>query len=119
MGSGKSSLLQAIVGEMEKITGQVNVDGSISFVSQQAWIQNMSLKDNILFDATDKHPDASIERRKNSGKERRLRYNDVIDACSLTSDLEILSNGDATEIGENGINLSGNNSLERESQTYR
>ena len=93
---------------MEKISGNVRVDGSISYVSQQAWIQNMSLKGNILFDATEKHPDASINRRKIKEHERRLRYNDVIVACSLTSDLEILSNGDSTEIGENGINLSGN-----------
>ena len=97
---------------MELLKGTINLKGKFAYVSQQAWIQNMSLKDNILFDATDKHPDASIDRRKNSGKERRLRYNDVIDACSLTSDLEILSNGDVTEIGENGINLSGNDSLE-------
>ena len=100
---------------MELLKGTINLKGKFAYVSQQAWIQNMSLKDNIIFDATDVHPNASIDRRNTSGKERRLRYNDVIDACSLTSDLEILSNGDATEIGENGINLSGNNSLERES----
>ena len=99
---------------MELLKGSINLKGKFAYVSQQAWIQNMSLKDNILFDATDKHPDASVNRRKITEKERRLRYNDVIDACSLTSDLEILSNGDSTEIGENGINLSGNIFLETE-----
>ena len=91
VGSGKSSLLQAIVGEMEKISGNVRVDGSISYVSQQAWIQNLSLKDNILF----------------SKPYQENRYKEIIHACALEADLKLLSNGDQTEIGENGINLSG------------
>ena len=91
VGSGKSSLLQAILGEMEKNSGDVNINGTISFVSQQAWIQNLSLKDNILF----------------SQAYQKQRYQNAINVCALEADLKILSNGDQTEIGENGINLSG------------
>ena len=91
VGSGKSSLLQAILGEMEMISGNVKINGTISFVSQQAWIQNLSLKDNILF----------------SQPYQKQRYQNIVRACALEADLNILSNGDQTEIGENGINLSG------------
>ena len=91
VGSGKSSLLQAILGEMEMISGNVKTNGTISFVSQQAWIQNLSLKDNILF----------------SQPYQKQRYQNIVRACALEADLNILSNGDQTEIGENGINLSG------------
>ncbi|XP_053376083.1 multidrug resistance-associated protein 1-like isoform X1 [Mercenaria mercenaria] len=91
VGSGKSSLLSAILGEMEKDTGNVNVDGSVAYVPQQAWIQNNTLRDNVLF----------------GNKYRKQTYTDVIDACSLKRDLDILPGKDQTEIGEKGINLSG------------
>ncbi|XP_006558751.1 multidrug resistance-associated protein 1 [Apis mellifera] len=91
VGSGKSSLLSALLGEMEKINGRVNTKGSIAYVSQQAWIQNASLQDNVLF-----------------GKSlHKNLYNRVIEACALTPDLKVLPAGDQTEIGEKGINLSG------------
>ena len=91
IGSGKSSLISAILGEIEKIEGDSRIVGRISYVAQQAWIQNMSVKDNILF-----------------GKDiDEERYYSVLDACALASDLEILPSGDLTEIGENGVNLSG------------
>ena len=65
--------------------------GSVAYVSQQAWIQNATVKDNILF-----------------GKTFDLQlYNQVIEACALKADLDILPGGDQTEIGEKGINLSG------------
>ena len=84
MGSGKSSLLSACLGEMEKISGRVNVSGSTAYASQQAWIQNATLKDNILF-----------------GKAYdQVLYHQVLNACSLMSDLELLPAGDMTEIGE-------------------
>ena len=96
---------------MEVLDGSINAMGSVAYVSQQAWIQNMSLKENIMFGDTSndllpsspshsKYPASSVSSQK--------RYDRVIDACSLKSDLEMLSNGDETEIGENGINLSGN-----------
>ncbi|KAI8519550.1 Multidrug resistance-associated protein 1 [Branchiostoma belcheri] len=91
IGSGKSSLLSALLGEMEKTNGSVSVKGSTAYVSQQPWIQNATLRDNILFDSP----------------MNRCRYDEVLDSCALGPDLEMLSGGDLTEIGEKGINLSG------------
>ncbi|XP_060605432.1 multidrug resistance-associated protein 1-like [Ruditapes philippinarum] len=91
VGAGKSSLMSAILGEMQKINGKVNVDGSTAYVPQQAWIQNATVKDNIIFGQ-------QVESKK---------YKKIIDACALKSDLDILQGGDMTEIGEKGINLSG------------
>ncbi|XP_071376110.1 multidrug resistance-associated protein 1 isoform X3 [Centroberyx affinis] len=91
VGSGKSSLLSALLGEMEKLEGTVAVKGSVAYVPQQAWIQNATLKDNIVF-----------------GQERKESwYHRVVEACTLLPDLEILPAGDNTEIGEKGVNLSG------------
>ncbi|XP_036795301.1 multidrug resistance-associated protein 1 isoform X1 [Oncorhynchus mykiss] len=91
VGSGKSSLLSALLGEMEKLEGSVSVKGSVAYVPQQAWIQNATLKDNIVF-----------------GQERKESwYHRVVEACALLPDLEILPAGDGTEIGEKGVNLSG------------
>ncbi|XP_042171983.1 multidrug resistance-associated protein 1-like [Oncorhynchus tshawytscha] len=91
VGSGKSSLLSAMLGETEKRSGHVSVKGSVAYVPQQAWIQNATLKDNIVF-----------------GQERKESwYRRVVEACALLPDLEILPAGDGTEIGEKGLNLSG------------
>ena len=90
-GSGKSGLLSAIIGELEPVEGTIASRGAIAYVSQVAWIQNATLKDNVLFG---KPLDAA-------------RYAEVVDACALRADLEQLPDGDATEIGEKGINLSG------------
>ncbi|GAV06013.1 hypothetical protein RvY_16055 [Ramazzottius varieornatus] len=91
VGSGKSSLCSALLGLMEKIGGDVAIKGKIGYVPQQAWIQNLTLRDNILF-----------------GKEYQpWRYDKTLDTCSLRKDLEMLSAGDRTEIGERGTNLSG------------
>lgn len=91
VGSGKTSLFSAILGEMEKTLGKVNTVGSVSYVSQQAWIQNATVQDNIIFGkAMDK-----------------IFYDKIIDACALLPDFKTLSAGDKTEIGEKGINLSG------------
>ncbi|KAL8582638.1 hypothetical protein ACOMHN_028703 [Nucella lapillus] len=91
VGTGKSSLISAILGEMRKLQGSVVVQSSVAYVPQQAWIQNATLKDNILF-----------------GKGAHSRtYESIIDACALRPDLDILPGGDETEIGEKGINLSG------------
>ncbi|KAF8561375.1 hypothetical protein P879_07964 [Paragonimus westermani] len=91
VGSGKSSLLHALLGDMERLNGCVNVKGSVAYVSQQPWIFNATLRDNILF----------------LKPYEPVRYEKVIKACGLTPDLQILPNGDATEIGDKGINLSG------------
>ncbi|XP_065088176.1 multidrug resistance-associated protein 1-like [Ochlerotatus camptorhynchus] len=91
VGTGKSSLISALLGEMEKVKGSVNTDGTIAFVPQQAWIQNATLRENILFG---KSYDAQ-------------KYDRVLECCALKPDLEMLPGGDTTEIGEKGINLSG------------
>uniref|UniRef100_A0A8C7R454 ATP-binding cassette, sub-family C (CFTR/MRP), member 3 n=1 Tax=Oncorhynchus mykiss TaxID=8022 RepID=A0A8C7R454_ONCMY len=91
VGCGKSSLVSALLGEMEKMEGDISIQGSVAYVPQQAWIQNATLRDNILFGkAYNEH-----------------KYRCCLDACALTQDLEVLPGGDLTEIGEKGINLSG------------
>ena len=69
----------------------VKICGNIAYVSQQPWIQNMTLQQNILFD--------------NSFNQEK--YKQTLQCCALIEDLKLLSNSDETEIGENGINLSG------------
>ncbi|MQM18513.1 hypothetical protein Taro_051506 [Colocasia esculenta] len=91
VGSGKSSLLSCILGEIPKISGNVRLCGSTAYVSQSPWIQSGKIEDNVLF-----------------GKEMdRSKYERVLEACCLKKDLEILPFGDQTVIGERGINLSG------------
>ncbi|CAF1567438.1 unnamed protein product, partial [Didymodactylos carnosus] len=91
VGSGKSSILSALLGEMTKVQGQVTVGGRMAYVPQQAWIMNSTLQQNILF-----------------GKDLdREQYDLIIEACALKQDLDMLLHGDQTEIGEKGINLSG------------
>ncbi|KAI6219243.1 Multidrug resistance protein mrp-7 [Aphelenchoides besseyi] len=91
VGAGKSSLLSALLGEMTKLRGYVGMHGQVAYVPQQPWIQNMTLRNNICF-----------------GRPfNQTFYNKVINMCALKSDLEILQQGDQTEIGEKGINLSG------------
>lgn len=92
VGSGKSSLLSGLLGEMNKLNdGTININGQTAYVPQQAWIQNESVKNNILF---------------GSPFDEKY-YHHVLKSCSLMSDLKIMPAGDATEIGEKGINLSG------------
>ncbi|KAM9715837.1 ATP-binding cassette sub-family C member 3 isoform 4-T4 [Menidia menidia] len=91
VGCGKSSLISALLGEMEKLEGEVSIRGSVAYVPQQAWIQNATLRDNILFGNT----------------YNEQKYRCVLEACALTPDMEVLPGGDMTEIGEKGINLSG------------
>ncbi|CAI8603785.1 unnamed protein product [Vicia faba] len=91
VGSGKSSLLASILGEMHRISGKVQVCGSTAYVAQTSWIQNGTIEENILFGLP----------------MNRQKYNDVIRVCCLEKDLEMMEYGDQTEIGERGINLSG------------
>ncbi|XP_065205461.1 multidrug resistance-associated protein 1-like isoform X2 [Planococcus citri] len=91
VGSGKSSLLSAFLGEMYKLSGVVNTRGTIAYVPQEAWIQNTTVKDNITFG----------EAVKGS------YYDRVLEACALKPDLETFPGGHLTEIGVKGINLSG------------
>lgn len=91
VGSGKSSLLAALAGDMRQINGRAIMGGSKAYCPQSAWIQNATVLDNITF-----------------GKELdESQFSQVVEACSLRHDLDILPGGRLTEIGERGINLSG------------
>ncbi|KAL8192682.1 hypothetical protein R6Q57_027492 [Mikania cordata] len=91
VGSGKSTLLAGILGEVPIIEGTVRVYGSIAYVTQSAWIQTGSIRDNILF----------------GSKMENRRYQETLEKCSLMKDLQLFPYGDLTEIGERGVNLSG------------
>ncbi|KAF9973901.1 hypothetical protein BGZ73_002829 [Actinomortierella ambigua] len=107
-GSGKSSLLMALLGEMDVLSGKLYLprraagsreldpatglmNDGVAYVSQQAWLQNATIRNNILF----------------GSPYEEERYNEVIRVCALERDLEIFEDGDKTEIGEKGITLSG------------
>lgn len=90
--SGKTALLQAILGELDMLDGQlIRPAEPIGYCAQAPWLQSMSIRDNILFSAP--HEDR--------------RYRAVLDACALTPDLAEFKAGDLSLIGENGIGLSG------------
>ncbi|XP_011308333.1 multidrug resistance-associated protein 5 [Fopius arisanus] len=91
VGSGKSSLLRAALGQLRITTGKLSRDGSCAYVSQQAWIINATFKENIIF---------------GNGFDAQ-RYYAAINLCELQEDLEMLPAADDTEIGERGVNLSG------------
>ncbi|XP_052214648.1 ATP-binding cassette sub-family C member 5-like isoform X1 [Dreissena polymorpha] len=91
VGCGKSSLLSALLGRLINVSGKTAIQGSTAYVSQQAWIMNTSVRENILFgEEYDEH-----------------RYASVVEACCLVEDFGDFVDGDMTEIGERGINLSG------------
>lgn len=108
-GSGKTSLLMALLGEMKLVEGQVYLPGvttnraelpvdpetlltdSIAYCAQEAWLVNDTIKENIVF----------------ASPFDKQRYNAVIKACALERDLAILEAGDQTLVGEKGISLSG------------
>lgn len=92
IGSGKSSLLSALVGEMKSDSNtKVTFCGSVGYSPQQAWIQNATIRENITF-----------------GKPFSAKvYHAVLKACALEKDLRLFQDGDQTEIGEKGVNLSG------------
>ncbi|RHY25855.1 hypothetical protein DYB25_012421, partial [Aphanomyces astaci] len=90
-GCGKSSLLRGVLGEAHAVDGSIYKYGTIAYVAQQPFILNATVRDNILFGLPFDH----------------ARYTEAIDVCCLESDLATLGAGDATEIGEKGITLSG------------
>ncbi len=92
VGSGKSSLLMALLGEMPYIKSAGNqMNGSVFYVPQEPWIFPATVKENILF-----------------GKEfTKAKFDEIVDICSLRNDLDLLSGGEDTLIGERGANLSG------------
>ena len=91
VGSGKSSFLQAILGDLWKTQGEVEVHGNVAYVAQQPWILNATVKENIVFGYRyDSH-----------------FYEQTIKACALLDDFTQLPDGDETVVGERGISLSG------------
>lgn len=91
VGQGKTSLLSALIGDMYRRQGTVRVRGRVTYAAQTAWIINASLKDNIVFGL-------EFDQKK---------YDHIVFASGLLPDIAMLPGGDATEIGERGINLSG------------
>ncbi|XP_005164763.1 ATP-binding cassette sub-family C member 9 isoform X8 [Danio rerio] len=95
VGCGKSSLLLAMLGEMQTISGKVYWSNknrySVAYATQKSWLLNATVEENITF----------------GSPFNKQRYKAVIDACSLQPDIDLLPFGDQTEIGERGINLSG------------
>lgn len=94
VGSGKTSLIASMLGEMRMISGSVTVSSStkgIAYVTQEAWIRNATIKENILF----------------GSPYVKTKYDKIVKACELLSDFKLQPAGDETEIGEKGINLSG------------
>ncbi|KAL4960038.1 putative ABC transporter [Aspergillus stella-maris] len=108
-GAGKSLLLQALIGEVDIVKGSVTfpqtitnldppvephnwiVEGAVAYVSQDPWIENATIRDSILFGLP----------------MNRARYDEILETCALLPDLKIFPEGDKTDIGANGINLSG------------
>ena len=91
VGSGKSSLLMTILGELPTLNGRVSVNGRIAYLSQMSWIFSGTIRDNILFGR-------SFEPK---------RYQEIVEVCCMQTDLHNFSQGDLTEIGHRGVSLSG------------
>ncbi|KAJ3614567.1 hypothetical protein NHX12_018139 [Muraenolepis orangiensis] len=94
VGCGKTSLLAAITGELTRLSGAVYVEGreaGFGLAAQEPWIQHATVRDNILF----------------GKKYDPVFYQAVVEACALSDDLNVLPQGDRTEVGENGVTLSG------------
>ncbi|CAL8405255.1 unnamed protein product [Arctogadus glacialis] len=95
VGCGKSSLLLAMLGEMQILNGRVSWSNknrySVAYAAQKSWLLNATVEENITF----------------GSPFSKQRYKAVIEACSLQPDIDLLPFGDQTEIGERGINLSG------------
>lgn len=91
VGSGKSALIQSILGDLFRVKGFATIHGSVAYVSQIPWIMNGTVKENILF----------------GHKYDPSFYEKTVKACALNVDLSILPQGDQTLVGEKGISLSG------------
>lgn len=91
VGSGKTGLLKALCGELSVIGGSIDVKGSLAYCTQDAWLQNLTLRDNILF----------------GQKYNEEWYNQVLEHCELFDDIKQMPKGDQTDVGERGISLSG------------
>lgn len=92
VGAGKTALLQCLLGELDELEGTKSLaNEAIGYCAQTAWLQSMTIRDNILFFAP----------------YDEIRYRKVVDACELSQDFASFAHGDLSNIGENGIGLSG------------
>ncbi|XP_057653050.1 ATP-binding cassette sub-family C member 4-like [Diorhabda carinulata] len=91
VGSGKSSLLQTILGELEVVHGSIEVNGTISYASQEPWVFAATIRQNITFGS-------DFDKKK---------YNEVVKSCTLEKDFKQFEHGDLTIVGERGASLSG------------
>ncbi|KAJ2112391.1 Canalicular multispecific organic anion transporter 2 [Coemansia sp. RSA 922] len=91
VGSGKSSFLSAICGEMPLTSGQGRVHGRIGYVEQKPWIMDATFRENVLM----------------SADFDEAYFSQVVEACALAADMRLFPSGDLTTIGANGVNLSG------------
>ncbi|KAK2941716.1 Multidrug resistance-associated protein [Blattamonas nauphoetae] len=91
VGSGKSSIGAAIIGDIERLSGNVKIRGSIAYCPQVPWINNDTVRGNIVFGSP-------FDEQK---------YLETVRVCALEPDFKTLSAGDQTAIGEKGVNLSG------------
>uniref|UniRef100_A0A1B0C9L7 Uncharacterized protein n=1 Tax=Lutzomyia longipalpis TaxID=7200 RepID=A0A1B0C9L7_LUTLO len=91
VGAGKSSLIQAILGELPATSGQIDINGVLSYASQEPWLFSGSIRQNILFGQP-------MEKK---------RYREVVKRCALEKDFSLFANGDKTIVGERGQSLSG------------
>ncbi|KAL8717196.1 MAG: hypothetical protein Q9225_005544 [Loekoesia sp. 1 TL-2023] len=90
--AGKTALLQALLGELERQGGDVVLpNDTVGYCAQTPWLQSMSIRDNILF----------------TSPYEEVRFRKVLEACALIQDLAAFKDGDMTNIGENGVGLSG------------
>jgi ATP-binding cassette, subfamily C (CFTR/MRP), member 1 len=92
VGCGKSSMINAILGEVRELAGKTEVSGKLAFFSQSPFILNATVKANILFS----HVNEPVD---------EVKYRRALECCALMHDLELLPAGDLTEIGEKGITL--------------
>ncbi|KAL5288615.1 ABCC4.2 family protein [Megaselia abdita] len=91
VGSGKSTFLDTLLGEVPIVNGKLAINGKISYASQQPWVFEGTIRDNIVF----------------TSEYDSVKYAEVVKACALLPDFKMLANGDQTVVGERGITLSG------------
>ncbi|XP_059619578.1 probable multidrug resistance-associated protein lethal(2)03659 isoform X2 [Phlebotomus argentipes] len=91
VGAGKSSLIQAILGELPALSGRIDISGVMSYASQEPWLFSGTIRQNILFGQ-------SMDKK---------RYREVVKRCALEKDFSLFANGDKTIVGERGQSLSG------------
>ncbi|KAL6722375.1 ATP-binding cassette transporter yor1 [Lecanora helva] len=107
VGSGKSSLLAAIAGDMRKTTGEMVIGSSRAYCPQYSWIQNASVRENVIFGTSFNSTRYRSPQSVNFAVTDNLSYEETIRACALAEDINSLPHGDMTEIGERGVTLSG------------